>query len=132
MEGEIQSVAYSDQYVAVISDQPNGEYDSRLDLYSSAGELIFGRDFTYPWQKMEIDRDFIILYNDRSCRIYSAAGKERFSGEFDFTVSMITRGRQPNSLIITGGLSEVETAVEEVVRFFRETLRFHTCEIHKN
>ena len=36
------------------------------------------------------------------------------------------------SLIITGGLSEVETAVEEVVRFFRETLRFHTCEIHKN
>ena len=103
VEGEIQSVAYSDQYVAVISDQPNGEYDSRLDLYSSAGELIFGRDFTYPWQKMEIDRDFIILYNDRSCRIYSAAGKERFSGEFDFTVSMITRGRQPNSLIITGG-----------------------------
>ena len=36
------------------------------------------------------------------------------------------------SLIITGGLSEVETAVEEVVRFFRETLPFHTCEIHKN
>ena len=36
------------------------------------------------------------------------------------------------SLIITGGRSEVETAVEEVVRFFRETLRFHTCEIHKN
>ena len=36
------------------------------------------------------------------------------------------------SLIITGGLSEVETAVEEVVRFFRETWRFHTCEIHKN
>ena len=36
------------------------------------------------------------------------------------------------SLILTGGLSEVETAVEEVVRFFRETLGFHVCEIHKN
>ena len=36
------------------------------------------------------------------------------------------------SLIITGGLSEVETAVEEVVRFFKEVLDFHTCEIHKN
>lgn len=36
------------------------------------------------------------------------------------------------SLILTGGLSEVETAVEEVVRFFREALGFHTCEIHKN
>lgn len=36
------------------------------------------------------------------------------------------------SLIVTGGLSEVQTAVEEVVRFFRESLGFQTCEIHKN
>ncbi len=36
------------------------------------------------------------------------------------------------SLIITGGLSEVQTAVEEVVRFFKEELGFQTCEIHKN
>ena len=36
------------------------------------------------------------------------------------------------SLIVTGGLSEVQTAVEEVVRFFRETLGFQTCEIHQN
>lgn len=36
------------------------------------------------------------------------------------------------SLIITGGLSEVQTAVEEVVRFFKEVLGFQTCEIHKN
>ena len=36
------------------------------------------------------------------------------------------------SLIITGGLSEVQTAVEEVVRFFKEVLGFQTCEIHKS
>ena len=36
------------------------------------------------------------------------------------------------SLILTGGLSQVQTAVEEVVRFFREVLGFKTCEIHKN
>lgn len=36
------------------------------------------------------------------------------------------------SLIITGGLSEVETAVQEVVKFFREVLSFHTCSIHRN
>ena len=36
------------------------------------------------------------------------------------------------SLILTGGLSEVQTAVAEVVRFFREELHFHTCEVHKN
>ena len=36
------------------------------------------------------------------------------------------------SLIITGRLSEVQTAVEEVVRFFREELHFHTCEVHRS
>jgi ethanolamine utilization protein EutS len=36
------------------------------------------------------------------------------------------------SLILTGGLSEVQTAVEEVVRFFREELHFHTCEVHRS
>lgn len=36
------------------------------------------------------------------------------------------------SLILTGGLSEVQTAVEEVVRFFGEELGFQTCNIYKN
>lgn len=36
------------------------------------------------------------------------------------------------SLILTGGLSEVQTAVEEVVRFFREELGFQTCKVHRN
>lgn len=36
------------------------------------------------------------------------------------------------SLILTGGLSEVRTAVEEVARFFGAELGFQVCEIHKN
>ncbi len=36
------------------------------------------------------------------------------------------------SLIITGSLSNVEAAVEETVRFFREDLGFKTCQIHKS
>ena len=36
------------------------------------------------------------------------------------------------SLIFTGGLTEVQTAVEEVVRFFSEVLGFKTCTIHRS
>lgn len=36
------------------------------------------------------------------------------------------------SLIITGGLSQVQTAVTEVVRYFGEELHFKTCAIHKS
>jgi len=103
VEQEIQGIAYSSEYVAIVSEHPDGEYDSRLDVYDAAGTLISSREFTYPWQKLEIDGDFVILYNDHSCKIFSTSGRERFSGEFDFTVSQITRGSRFNSLIITGG-----------------------------
>lgn len=36
------------------------------------------------------------------------------------------------SLIVSGGLSEVQTAVESVVRFFDEELGFAVCRIHKS
>lgn len=36
------------------------------------------------------------------------------------------------TLIILGGFSEVQAAVEEVVRFFGKELGFRTCEIHRN
>ena len=103
VESGIKSIAYSDQYVAVVVENTEGENESRLDLYHSNGTLAFSKEFTYAYQTMDIDGDFVILYNDNSCRIYNTSGKERFSGEFDFTVSKITRGAQFNSLIITGG-----------------------------
>lgn len=36
------------------------------------------------------------------------------------------------TLIITGERTPVETAVEEVLKFFNETLGFHTCKMHKS
>ena len=36
------------------------------------------------------------------------------------------------SLILLGGLTQVETAVNEVVRFFREELGFDTCQVFKS
>ncbi len=36
------------------------------------------------------------------------------------------------SLIITGGVAQVQTAVEEVVRFFHEELGFRTCRIYNS
>lgn len=36
------------------------------------------------------------------------------------------------TLILLGNLTAVQTAVEEVVRFFREKLGFRTCEVHRS
>lgn len=36
------------------------------------------------------------------------------------------------TLILLGDLASVQTAVEEVVRFFHEKLGFRTCEVHRS
>lgn len=36
------------------------------------------------------------------------------------------------TLILTGGLMEVQTAAEEVLRFFDQVLGFKTCALHKS
>jgi len=47
-------------------------------------------------------------------------------------VNLCFMDRFCGSLIVSGGLSEVQTAVEEVVRFFGEELGFPVCPIHKS
>lgn len=103
VETEIQGIVYSDSYVAVVSDNAGGEYDSSLSVYGADGSLAFTEEFTYPWRYIDIDGENLLLYNDSSCRIYDMNGKERFSGQFDFTVSKITCGSVFNTLLVTGG-----------------------------
>lgn len=47
-------------------------------------------------------------------------------------VTLCFMDRFCGSLIVSGGLSQVQTAVESVVRFFDEELGFAVCRIHKS
>lgn len=74
------------------------------------GEAVGMMRFT-PWESVVVAADVAV----KSAQV-EVGFMDRFCG----------------SLIITGGLSQVQTAVEEVVRFFDKTLGFRTCEIHKS
>lgn len=102
-EGRIQGIAYSEDAVAVVTETAGGEFDSCLSLYRADGTEVFSEEFTYSWQNIDIDGDFVLLYNDNSCRIYNTSGKLRFSGEFEFSADKIIRGSRFHTLLITGG-----------------------------
>ncbi len=103
LEEELKSVCYSDQYVGVIVENPEGESDYRLDVYSAGGKLKFSKPVSFQYKEIDIDGDMVILYNENSCEIYNMSGKCRFSGSFDFTFSAVRAGRMENELIFTGG-----------------------------
>lgn len=64
-----------------------------------------------PWEAIVVATDVAVNAAD-----VEVGFMDRFSG----------------ALIILGGLSQVLTAIEEVVRFFRDELNFNVCEIHKS
>ncbi len=103
LEEELKSVCYSDQYVGVIVENPEGEADYRLDVYSAGGKLKFSKPVSFQYKEIDIDGDMVILYNENSCEIYNMSGKCRFSGSFDFTFSAVRAGKMENELIFTGG-----------------------------
>ncbi len=103
IDGQIRGVAWSKEYVAVISDNTEGTSESRLNIFKADGTAVGAADFSYSWRNINIQGDLVILNNENSCRVYSLSGKERFAGEFDFSVALVTRGKAFNSLIISGG-----------------------------
>ena len=74
------------------------------------GEAVGMMRFT-PWESVVVAADVAV----KSAQV-EVGFMDRFCG----------------SLIITGGLSQVQASVDEVVRFFDKTLGFRTCEIHKS
>lgn len=64
-----------------------------------------------PWEAIVVAADVAVKAAD-----VEVGFMDRFSG----------------ALIILGGLSQVLTAIEEVVRFFSDELNFNVCEIHKS
>ena len=74
------------------------------------GESIGLLRFT-PWEAVVAAADFAVKSAD-----VQIGFMDRFCG----------------TLILTGSLSQVQTAVEAVVKFFGEELGFPTCEVHRS
>jgi len=102
VEEEIESICYSEQYAAVVVDNPSGN-PYRMDVYSTDGKKKTSFAFDYPYTGVEIDGEKVILYNEDSCRIYNLDGYKKFEGHFDFGVSCVRAGKKHmNSLIVAG------------------------------
>ena len=122
-EGEVLGTRASQaQYELVKEKFPEVQYDpvSRILKIEKPDKIHEGEDHTgesiglirfTPWEAVVVAADVAMKSAD-----VQIGFMDRFCG----------------SLIITGGLSQVQTAVEEVVRFFDRELGFKTCAVHRS
>jgi len=101
-EERIESLFYSEKYVGLVTANSAGPEPEKLVVYRSDGTKEFETGVDYAYLSGNIDGDYVILYNDNSCKIYNMRGVAKFSGEVDFQISQITCGALPNQFILIG------------------------------
>ena len=66
------------------------------------GAPVLDQTFNFQYSGVNIDGDLILLYNDSGCQVFNLNGVQKFTGSFDFTVSKVSAGRFPGTLLVTG------------------------------
>ena len=98
----IRSITYAQDKVGIVTDNVEGGDPYRLRIYDREGSPVFEKTFNYQYTGFDIDGDLVLLYNDSSCKVYNMTGTEKYNGTFDFTVSKVSAGRFPGTLLVMG------------------------------
>ena len=102
IEENIRSISCTKDYVGIVADNVEGGDPYSLKIYDKEGNAVFDKTFNYQYAGFDIDGDLVLLYNDSSCRVYNMTGTEKYNGTFDFTVSKVSAGRFPGTLLVMG------------------------------
>ena len=102
IEENIRSITYAQDKVGIVTDNVEGGDPYKLRIYDREGSPVFEKTFNYQYTGFDIDGDLVLLYNDSSCKVYNMTGTEKYNGTFDFTVSKVSAGRFPGTLLVMG------------------------------
>ncbi|MCR5526732.1 MAG: DUF5711 family protein [Lachnospiraceae bacterium] len=95
IDSEIQSVFYGDDEIALVfrDDKSNDSY--KLNLYDSRGKLKLEKEFELAYTDIQISSRQIIIYNESECLIFNKRGLQKYKGDFDDTVLLMTPTSTP-------------------------------------
>lgn len=102
IEQNIRSIAYTDEYMGIVTDNVDGGNPYALKIFDKQGASVFNQTFHYQYTGFDIDGGMVLLYNDSSCQVFNMTGTEKYNGTFDFTVSKVSAGRFPGTLLVMG------------------------------
>lgn len=101
-EEEINSIAYSDQYVAAVLNTNTGEKPYKLVIFKANGTKLAETELDFPYTAFALEKDRVLLYNESACRIYNLRGKEIAAVEFPFETAAMTAGKLPGEYLLCG------------------------------
>lgn len=97
---EIQAVYTGDEYVGLVYIDTTGAALYRIDIYDKKGNLILSQSIDLEYQKILIQKNSIVVYNNTECVIYNMSGKEKYRGTFGKSVSLLIPANKINRFIM--------------------------------
>lgn len=101
IKGEIKSVVYNDDYIAMIMKEDTGK--DVLDVYNMKGKKILSKSIDFHYTGIKIAQENIILYNDTQCKVISVNGVVKFDYTFGMGITSLIPLDDTAYIIISGG-----------------------------
>ena len=111
IKSEIQSVAYSDELIAVLV-KSDGEAAYQLQVYHVNGKELCAVDVDREYTSMKVIEDKIIMYDGQLCSIFLKNGIHKYEGNTDENILEIfpISGLNKYMMINASGFHEVRLA----------------------
>ncbi len=101
IEGEINTLFYSENFVGIIALNGEGENPYRMEVFRQDGSLALKKEFDFSYRHASFGGEQIFLWNENSFQVYNLAGTKRYDGAFEDSIEYIAAGRFSNSYILT-------------------------------
>ena len=110
-KGELQSIAYSDDYVAITL-KKSGKEGNELQLYRLNGKLVMSTLYEGEYTNLKVTKDQVVLYEDAGCLIFNASGVQKFKGTLEKNIVDIFRisGFNKYMMINAAGFEQIQLA----------------------
>lgn len=86
-EEEIRSMAHSDKYIAVVTENKDGK--KTIYLYNGKGKEVLKREISYEYSDMKIYGKEIFFLSNHHCSILRTNGHAKFDCDFESSVDSI-------------------------------------------
>jgi hypothetical protein len=111
LKRKIQSILYSERYIGVVLMEEDSK-PRQLQLYDLKGKLVLDKSLEFPYKKIYLSGNEIIMYDSTSCLIMRASGKEKLKCKFDSNIQAIFPSEQMDRYFLVTGSEISEIALK--------------------
>lgn len=92
LEDEVRSVYHNEAYVALVTYDTTGAHKYMVTVYDSGGEKHLSAGFDIEYRNVVLKGDYVYIYGETECVIFSLAGVEKYSGAMNTNISLLIPG----------------------------------------